>query len=85
MGRRLRITQPPSIGQPQIDDWLRRVADTLNEFPNFIQGETSDGPEDSILGDTCDIFFDVGSSATTCAWMKTSDGTTSGWRAIDLV
>jgi len=85
VGRRIRLAQPPSQVDRGLDEWLRRVTDVINEFPNFTMGETSDGPEDEILGDTCDLFFDVGSSATTCIWAKTSDNTTSGWRAIDLV
>ena len=85
MGRRLRVPQPPSTGDIGVDEWLRRVADSLNEFPNFILEDTSDGPEGAIDGALCDVFFDTNSSATTCAWMKTSDNTSVGWRAIDLV
>lgn len=85
MGRRTRITQPPPLDNRQLDEYLRRVADVLNEFPNFIQDSTTDGPEGAIDADACTIFFDTSSSATTCFWGKTSDNTSVGWRALDLV
>ena len=85
MGRRLRVPQPVATGNLELDEYLRRVADALNEFPNFIQDSTLDGPEGAIDAEACTIFFDTNSSATTCFWGKTSDNTSVGWRALDLV
>ena len=79
------MPQPSETGSPSLDEYLRRVADALNEFPNFIQDSTLDGPEGVIDADACTIFFDTSSSATTCFWGKTSDNTSVGWRALDLV
>jgi len=72
-------------GDFTLDEWLRRVADALNSFPNFLQESTVDGPEGVIDADACTMFFDNSSSATTCFWIKTSDNTSVGWRALDLI
>jgi len=85
VGRRLRVPQPPHTDNIGLNEYLRRIADALNEFPNFIQDSTTDGPEGVIDGQLCDVFFDTSSSATTCSWLKTSDNTSVGWRAYDLI
>lgn len=82
MSERRRTFSPPSTGNPDLDAWARWTADALNALPAFSLFSTLDGPNESaITASPPTLGFEVGSSATTRLWLKTSSGTT-GWIAI---
>jgi hypothetical protein len=83
MSRRLRVSAPPP-GQGAFFEWARQVTDALNGLPNFSLSSTTNGPQSLITGDSGEILIDVGSSATTLWFKRHSDGSTSGWSAIDF-
>lgn len=75
---------PSSTGDAALDRTLSEFADQINLLPGMSIISTSDGPESSYSGNSGDLVFDVGSSATTY-WGKTSgDDSMVGWSAFQL-
>lgn len=81
--RPLGTVPPPPFREtpPELLHWLQQLADAFNALP-FSYFSTADGPEASgITAPTGFIGLEIGSSATTKLWAKTSSGTT-GWQPL---
>lgn len=74
---------PPPFREtpPELTHWLQHLADAFNALP-FSYFSTADGPNASaVTAPSGFIGLEIGSSATTKVWVKTSTGTT-GWKAL---
>jgi len=84
MPRRIRVNVPSATGDASLDRSLREFADQINLLPNMSIISTSGGPNSAFSGNSGDLVFDVGSSATTYWAKEAGDDSQTGWAEIQL-
>lgn len=76
-----KLPPPPRDAPPEFAHWIQQLSGIIESLP-FSYFSTADGPNASaITAPSGFIGLEIGSSATTKIWGKTSSGTT-GWREL---
>ncbi len=82
--RSLKVSSPPSSGNPSVDQWMREITNAINGLPISIFS-TADGPNESaITAPQGFIGIEIGSSSTRM-WVKESGSTSTGWSHFTLI
>jgi len=84
MPRRIKVGLPPQTSDTALNRWMKDVTREMNILPSSSIISTADGPNSAYSGNSGDLVFDIGSSATTYWAKETGDDSQTGWASFQI-